>query len=309
MKEKNINSLFLIFVSVIVAALAGIIIFNLKAYIIYEKISNMKLPAVKTERINYYNVANALVSQAIKLDKLNAEFLALKADLLFGLLNEDLSGASDIKKKEIENLYIKAINLNPINFEYHLKLGWFYAQINKTGAKEEIQKAIELYPSYYRNYLYLSKYYLKKQKDKEAFNHLLLTFYHSKNIRMRKIMDEIKEDLKDSMAFSFDEKKKQLSFSVFMPGPELNFKKYGFPHINIPLGVRVYIKNSVKPEVLMYKDNILSGNFKKIASPDDTDSYEFNIEPSMADIYLDDLAIKTAPPQAIEKIEFIKKFK
>jgi hypothetical protein len=58
----------------------------------------------------------------------------------------------------------------------------------------------------------------------------------------------------------------------------------------------------------MYKDNILSGHFKKAASLDDTDSYEFNIEPGMTDIYLDELAVKTAPPQSIEKIEFIKKF-
>ena len=307
MKEKNINSLFLIFVSVVAAVLAGIIIFNLKAYIIYEKVLNMKLPVVKIERINYYNVANALMLQAIKLDKLNAEYLTLRADLLFGLLNEELSGASDIKKKEIENLYIKAINLNPINFEYHLKLGWFYTQINETGAKDEIQKAIELYPSYYRNYLYFSKYYLKNQEEKEAFNNILLMFYHGSNISWRIIMDEIKEDLKSSAAFSFDEKKKQLSFFVLMPGPELNLKKYGFSHINIPLSIRVHMRNSAKPEVLMYKNNILSGHFKQAASGDETDIYEFNIEPAMTDIYLDELAVKTIPPQTIEKIEFIKK--
>jgi len=308
MKEKNISSLFLIITAAIVIALSGVIFFNLKGYIIYEKLSNTKIPAIKTERINYYNDAIFMISQAIKLNKLNADYIALKADLLFGLLSEDLHSASDIKKKEIEDLYMKAISLNPVNFEYHLKLGWFYAQINDAKAESEIEKAIELYPSYYRNYLYFSKYYLKNKKEKEAFNNILLTFYRSGTGPWRKIMDEIREDLTAFPAFYFDEKKRQLSFFVSAPGEELNFKKYGFSHINTPLDIKVYVLNSAKPEILLYKNNILSGHFKKTASINEADIYEFNITPAMADAYLDELIIKTAPSQNIEKIEFIKKF-
>lgn len=308
MKEKNISSLFLIFVSAVIAVFIVAIFFNLKAHIIYEKALNMKAPAVKLEKINYYHNAIALASQAAILNKLNADYMALKADLLFGALSEDLSGKEGTTQKEIENLYIKAISLNPVNFEYHLKLGWFYTQMKESKAEEEMRKAIELYPAYYRNYLYFSKYYLKNRKEKEAFNNILLTLYYGGGGLWRKIMNEIKEDLKDSAGFYFDEEKRQWSFFVFVPGPEIDFKKYGFSHINIPLNVKVYMGKSENQEVLLYKNNRLLKNFKKTSSAGASDIYEFSVTPDMADVYLDELMVKTIPPQSIEKIEFIKKF-
>ncbi|MFA5337912.1 MAG: hypothetical protein WC330_06235 [Candidatus Omnitrophota bacterium] len=306
MKEKNINSLFLIFTSAVVAICFLAIFFNLKAYILYKKASVMEAPAVKIEKINYYNNAISLVSQAVSLNRINADYLALEADLLFGAFSENLNGMRYIKEKEIENLYIKAISLNPINFEYHLKLGWFYAQVNKGKAEEEIRKSIELYPAYYRNYLYFSKYCLKNQKQKEAFSNILLTLYHGGSVR--KIINEIKEDFKDSAGFYLDEKKRQLSFVVFVPGPDLDFKKYEFPHIKTPLSVKVYMKKSENQEVLLYKNNYLLNHFKKIPSEGETDIYEFSVTPDITDAYLDELMVKTRPAQGIEKIEFIKKY-
>jgi len=309
MKEKNTSFLFLIFVSVITAMLILAAIFNLKAYLISEKALKMKLPSVKMEKNIYYRDAVGLISQAVNLNKLNADYLAFKADLLFSALAEDLGAGDNGGRKEIEDLYGKAISLNPINFEYHLKLGWFYAQMGSDRAEEEIEKAIMLYPSYYRNYLYFAKYYLRNKKEKEAYFNLLAAFYHGSNITWRTIMSEIRDDLKDSTPFSFNERKKQLIFSEPAPGAEIDLKKYGFPHVNVPLNIKVYIKSSTKPEVLLYKNNILFGHLKQVSSVEETDVYEFNIDPLAADVYLDALALKTSPAQDMEKIEFLQKFK
>lgn len=308
MKEKNIGSLFLILVSAAIAVFIVGIFFSVKAHIIYEKALNMKAPPIKIGKIDYYNDAVTLMSEAIKINKLNADYLVFKADLLFGALSEQLAGTMHIMEKEIEDLYIKAISLNPANFEYHLKLGWFYAQVEETKAEDEIRKAIKLYPVYYRNYLYFSKYYLKNKKEKEAFDNILLTFYYGSNVWWREIMKEIKEDLKNSTGFYFDEETRKLSFVIFMPGPELDFKKYGFSHTNIPFDIKVYIKKSEDTEVLIYKNDYLIGRLKKTLSSGDVDIYEFNIAPYTGDIYIDELKIKTIPPKGIEKIEFIKIF-
>lgn len=305
MREKNINTLFLIFAAAITVMLAAFIIINLKGYLGYEKLSNATIPQPAAEKIDYYNQAVSLISQSIELDRLNSDYAAFKADLLAGLSGDDLYLAGDIRKKEIEELYLKAISLNPVNFEYHLKLGWFYAQINENKAAQEMQKAIELYPSYYRNYMYFSKYYLKNKKEKEAFSSLLLAIYRANGRTWRKIMEEMTDDLKKSTAFSYDEVNRQLSFFVAAPGEGLDFKKYGLPHINIPLSLKVYVSVQTNPEIFLYKNNMLFGHFKKIASKGEMNIYEFNIAPN-ADIYLDELAIKTSPVQAIEKVEFMK---
>ena len=295
--------------STVIVVFIVAIFFNLKAYILYEKTLSMKAPIVKIEKINYYNDAISFVSQATILNRLNADYLALKADLLFSALSENLSSMEHIKEKEIENLYIKAVSFNPINFEYHLKLGWFYAQVKDDKAKNEMLKAIELYPTYYRNYLYFSKYCLKNKKEKEAFSNILLTLYYGRNIAWRNVMKEVKEDVRGSASLYFDEKKRQLGFVVFMPGPEIDFKKYNFPHINIALDVKIYMKKSENPEISLYKNNHLFGHFKKTFSEGETDIYEFSVTPDMIDIYLDELTVKTHPAQGIEKIEFVKKFK
>lgn len=309
MREKSINNLFLVLISIFAVALAAVIFLNLAAYIFYEKAIKMKLPVLKIEKINYYNNAILLLSRAVEVNKLNAEYPAFKADLLFGLLSEDNPSAGDARKKEIEDLYLRAISLNPVNFEYHLKLGWFYAQMNEKKAEDEMQKAIKLYPSYYRNYFYIAKYYLKSKREKEAFCNILLSLYHGGELSLwRPILRELGSDLKSSQFFTFEEKKKYFSFFVFMPGAEFSFEKYGFPHINTLFTLRVYMKNEEAPQISLYKNNTLAGNFKKISPIDGANVYEFGMDQNMADVFLDELTIKTEPRQSIEKIEFIKNF-
>jgi len=280
--------------------------FNLIADILYEKILKTKFPSTKVGEINYYMDSLNLISKAINLNKANAEYLVLKADLLSCAFNENFKETLFGDKEDIEKLYIKAIKLNPIDFEYHLKLGWFYAQTKDKRAEDEIEKAISLFPVYYRNYIYLSKYYLMNNDDKKAFVNMLLALYYGKNLGGWNVMVRLKEDIKNHINFSLWGT--GLLFQTEGEGPVFDFKKYGFGHSSFPLTLRVYLQKSENRQVLLYKNEVLFARFQKLQSTGELDVYEFKIDPRNTDIYLDELRIRIQPLQNIEKIDFIKEF-
>jgi hypothetical protein len=306
MKEKETGVLALSFSLAFIGIIFVFLSFDLTAYSLYKSISEATAPVVRMKKIEYYQKAIDSISTAIALNGLNADYLAQKADLLSQVIADNLKTVFNTDKTEIENLYKQAINLNPVDFKYHLKLGWFYAQQQDKKAEEEIKKSITLYPSYYQPYLYLAKYYLKNRNEKEAFNSILLCLYYGRNIWSYHIINEIKDELKSAKDFSVDDRKREWRFNIYPTGEIFDFRNYGFTHIIIPLNIKVYLKVS-PAEVLLYKNNSLYGHFKKFGTAE-SNIYEFKIDNNANGIYFDELKIKTYPSQQIERIELISKF-
>ena len=313
MKEKNIDTKFVILFSVLMLCVIPLIIFlycNLRAYILYETALNKSNPTIKSEKINYYNEVFSLLTEAISLNKGNAEYLAKKGDFIAEAIKEDLNMPLSLEKNEVENLYKEAINLNPTNFNYHLKLGSFYASIGDPKAEEELSKAITLYPVYYKAYNELCKYYLSENKQDFAFKYLLLSRYYyprSNYSFNEEILVGLRKELAKNNRFIFYNVSRELGFFIFTPGNEFDFKKNGFPHTENLMSIKVYIKN-LPDAIRLYKDNLSLAYFKPKETIEDMKVYQLDIDPPELEAYLDGLVIKVTPASPIEKIEFIIRY-
>src|SRR3989338_6803849 len=230
MVEKNLtqkNSTFAIFLTMPLSIYCLLFIYsNLKADSFYAKALNLKKPTAVHEIEKYYRDSLDFISAAIKFSNNNPDYLAARADSLFMVMEAGLKEQLSARDSEIEYLYKWAMKLNPVNFEYHLKLGWFYLGRNGQKAEEELIKATELYPTdinvyryltkYYflkndkggliqatklypkdpENYLYLAKCYFAEGADKRAFSNLLLFLYYEqrediRHAEMKELMEQI----------------------------------------------------------------------------------------------------------------------
>lgn len=128
-----------------------------QAEVISMQVKEKKLVASRVDGILEYKKALNDLERAIALNPGNSAYFAQKADLLSSLflrddLRRELVGLEDFKNKEeilesAEDYYKKAINLNPTNPNYHLKLGWLYQLMaEKELMQEEFKKAILLDP-------------------------------------------------------------------------------------------------------------------------------------------------------------------
>jgi tetratricopeptide (TPR) repeat protein len=310
MKEKTFNIgviYFILFFSIIFAILCFFFIFsNLRANLLYEKAIIQEKPTVKSEKIAYYRKIFSLLSAAININRGNADCLVKKADYILEALDEDLGETLMINEKESEDLYKKAIALNPFNFEYHLKLGWFYVNKNNPEAEEELSRATKLYPTNSQVYLYLCRYYLKNKNEKAAFNGFILALNYAERKQRPKLINEMEKEFQDLPYLSLNKKRKELKFIAYPQNEEWNFKKEGFAHAKITLSIKVYVKEPLV-DVNLYKDSHSYGYFRYAENAEGINSYELILNSFPLDTYLDDFRIKTNPPSTIEKIEFIKK--
>ncbi|MEM7816906.1 MAG: hypothetical protein QXZ20_03260, partial [Candidatus Aenigmatarchaeota archaeon] len=241
MKEKKFKKekyLLAIAISIINFVFIYFIFVNLKAVIIEQKIDLKKVPSVKLEKIDFYKRNIYLLNNLISLIPQNAEYLIKKADCLRMAMDDGFKELFSIQDKEIEELYQKAIFLNPLNFEYHLKLGWFYIDKDTNKAKKEFLSSIELNPTDFHPYLYFSIYHLKNKDGKQAFINIISALYFKAS--PQKIIEEVIPQIKDDLNLVFDDKKRELKFVAFPKEEIWDFKKEGFPQIKIPINIRVY---------------------------------------------------------------------
>lgn len=311
MKEKNLDGKLniIFFIALIFILMSAFrIYFNTKANFLYEKAIRKDKPAPAAAKSDYYKYIFSLLNQAIALNNKDADFYAKKAEYLSQALDEGFKEALAINPDEIIDLYKKAITLNPINYEYHLQLGWFYLNKGDTeSAQNGLLKAAHLYPTNFQVYLYLSRYYLKLNDEGKAFNNLILSMHYAGKRAFRMIINAIKQDIGNSSALLLNEKAREVKFITYPINGEISFKHQGFPHEKIPLKIRVFVKKGSESVSLIYKGNI----YKVLLWADNTpelDIYEINLDTFAADAYLDDFAIKISPPINTERIEFIYKF-
>lgn len=301
--KKDNYKICIIFSTIIIFILASFVITGLWAELLYQKSFSVKKDYLLGNKLKRYNQAIALITKAIKIRKDKASYYATKADYLFEISSGSINR---IQRAEIEELYKKAVNINSINFEYYLKLGWFYSTQNDLKAEEFLLKASQLKPKEYKTYFYLSKHYFKNQKPAEAFNNILLFMSMSLDWRHRKILDELKEEISHAPRFLLTKKTNDLIFTIYPKNNQFSFKKEGFAHVQIPLIFRVYAKGTPR-ELQVHKEGLLYGNFVHSIDIEGYRIYEYSLDPYSDKTYLDDLIIRIDPLISMEKIEVIKK--
>lgn len=324
MREKRVSEfegyIFLGAVSIIIIICSFFVFTNLKATLLYEKAVSRKKPSLKIEERIYYRELDSAISKMIQLSPGKADYYAKKADSLLKANDSGFQKELFIDKIDIEKLYIKAIKLNPVNFLYHLKLGWFYFLENRNAeAENELRIAKSLYPAHEevdnylgRYYLAVSEEYLRNSQEKEGFKNFLLAAYYIFNRRAGRYTFNMKRfEVLPHVSWwkrTGQRKKgeKQLHYSVSVGKYKLDFKEFGFPHQKIPLTIKIYLnKNSSIKSVNLYKNYSVIGFFKRIEATSEQDIYELDIKDFETSTYLDDLWIETRPRIIIEKIEIV----
>lgn len=123
----------------------------------FERINQQKISNVGIHAIVAYEDAINEINKAIAVNHNNSKYLSKKADLLMELaLRNDLKDEFRVFKEFKEpaqaldiarTLYEKAIDLNPTNFDYHLKLARLYSILGEKDLRQqEYKKALFLNP-------------------------------------------------------------------------------------------------------------------------------------------------------------------
>ena len=128
-----------------------------QAEAIFEKIQDKKIESSGVEAILDYRKTLKSIDKAVALNPSNSIYLNKKAFILSELasredLRNDLYTLKEFKgQKELlglaEDLYKKAINLNPTKADYHLRLGWLYFTLESRDlAEKEFKNSLLLDP-------------------------------------------------------------------------------------------------------------------------------------------------------------------
>jgi len=290
---------------------------NLKASLLIERATQTILDPyeVKSAIAYYFKDVLSSFSEAIQLNRENAELYTDKIKYLDIARDRGLEKELNIDARaDSEELYLKAISLNPTDYYLHLELGRLYIDEKRfEEAEEELMKSHGLSPKDIETFLYLVKCYLglgKKEGvrvDEEIFKTLLgamsVVGYDRENIWNR--MTEI---IKEIPVISWDRRSAELKYIAELGVDIYDFKQRRFPHDKIPLTIRLYIKDPVQ-EVALYKSHIRFQSFRKIKATPEYNVYEAKIEYFPKDTYLDDLRIETRPSAIIDRIEMSRSLK
>jgi hypothetical protein len=308
-KPFNFKLKALFFIIALILILFSFFIYNhARASILYDKFISAIKPSPGPAEILYYKDELYLIAEALRFSKDNANYYADKANTLFTASSRGFKQTLGIKKAEIESLYKKAIKLNPVNYQYHLNLGWFYAQAGKKNlAEKELTAASQLFPTNFQIYFYLAKYYLSNKKEKIAFGNLLLTFYYAPPFYWLRICPALREYLSTSSHILLNEKNREMRYVVFPLRHNFDFRNQGFPRRVVPLKIKIYLRNPVENATLEYKGYSFKA-FSWQGVEAGYDVYETTLDSFSSRSSFDDFRIATNPSVNIEKIEFIYKF-
>jgi tetratricopeptide (TPR) repeat protein len=342
MNQKIINKKskpFILIPVIFLIVYCGLFIYSsLKSELIYEKVVKINRPAVRSELESYYRNTLSLLSEAIKFNKNNADYLVTKADYLVMAGDDGLKVELSIADSEIEDLYSRAVKLNPINFEYHLKLGWFYADRDDEAAETELIKAIELYPKNFDVYLYLIKYYsqkgfeeelvkavklyprkpeshlylmkhyLEKKDEKKAFWSMVSFLHYIKDqVLKHATIKDFEQEIANLPNIFVSYQKNLIQLSIYPGTNKFDFKEADFLHDQINLTFKVYVRGN-REVVSLYRGSFLYANFEELSPVFEQTVYQLLLNNFSASSYLDDFEIRTGPHSSIEKIEILRGF-
>ncbi|MEI8349349.1 MAG: hypothetical protein WCI77_04260 [Candidatus Omnitrophota bacterium] len=313
MREKIFETKMLYWLSSIVilaiAVCACFLYTNTASMFLFEKAVNHKKTALDYAENDYYTTVLSFLTKAIAYHNGNAEYIVLKADTMLQASGEGLANALVIKDDEIEGLYRQAIDLNPINWEYHLKLGYYYAQKENPHAEGELLRAAQLSWKNYKPHRYLAQYYIQKQDYKKAFNHMILFLAYAN--QWERVRDYFKL-LSDTIPIKAEVHSKwgdmSIHFVAYPGASDFKLHAYGFPYEKVPFKIIAYL-NKPLTTVKLYRNNSFYADFRWIGEKENMNMYQLELGISSADPYLDELLIKTGPQSLIEKIVFIRDYK
>jgi len=322
--EKNINKTGRMIGFTILPFLIVLLLYpvycNVRANRAYQEYLSYKGLDSDKDR-DYYERLNLLISKAIGFKPGEPLYYSERGDHYFNLLEAGFGQELDIGQDHIVGAYKKAIELDSANSINYLKLGWFYNGRDNEEAQKFLNIAKDLNPSERKIYYYLAKHYLKVGEEKKAFssileglnsiNHNLIRFkdwgsgkwggMSSGFLRELKMDEYVLKDIiyRDRKYFQF----------TFEPGSNLiNFKRENFPHSQVPLTLRVQIKDDLA-QVELLKDNMF---FKKMVLSDQTDTdmstFELNLDFIDSEAYLDQFSIKARSVESIDKVELVVLF-
>jgi len=340
MNQKVLNKKATLLVAMFLIIYCGLFVYsNLKAKELYDQAVNLDKPIARSGLKNYYRNSLSLLSAAIKVNKANADYLTAKADQMLMAIDDGLKVELSISDSEIEDLYSRAVKINPVNFEYHLKLGWFYvgrddkkgeAELIKAvelypkefntylylikyyfqkGSEVELIKAVELYPEKPEPYLYLAKYYFSQRAEKKAFQNLLsFLHYEIREPSRHEAMKELMAEIENSSQFIYDWDAKKIGFTAYPQSDDFDLKREGYPHLKIGnLRFIVHAKGGAG-KITLYEGDAPYANFEKRELNPEFSIYRFHFRKFEADGYLDDFKIKIDPTILIDKMEIVQYF-
>ncbi len=276
---------------------------NLRGYLFYQRAFLLEKPSLQLGLEEYYQQAISLTSQAINYSPVDTDYLARKADYIFGALNDGLGSQLLIKAEDAQGFYLRAVELNPLNFEYHLKLAWFYSGSDDQKAEEEFKKAVSLCPFGAQPYVLLAKYYLGKSDYAAGFGNLIVVLQYSRE-EWYKLLVEVEGKINNGSPITLDDKERTVFLEIFPGNYEFEFKKAKFPHAKIPVRIKVYT-DAAQAEPSLYLGRVPYARFTKLGGTEEN-IYELSVDEAKNEGYLDDFIIKTADYSPIKKIEIIK---
>ena len=273
---------------------------------LFEKANIENKPSLKSEKIRYYRQILPFISKAIAIRGDNSDYYMINADLFRKAIEDDLEHEISIYRDNIEDLYLKAVSLNPVNFEYHLKLGLFYAVQGDRRAEQELLKTKSLYPKNKQIYTYLCQYFLTEKNYKGAFSSLISYFSLSPEGYWfgAVVEEELKEALADFSQLVLDKEKQELRLIIYPNSSEFSFEDKNLPLEKILLKIRVY---SYNPEniVAFYREGVFWQNFKENESAADFFIHELDLGFISPKENLSNFSIKVTNNSSIDKIEMV----
>ncbi len=291
-----------------VGLVAFFLILRLQAYFLEKKVFSSRKPRTKQGRLIYYRKALERLSAAIEKRKGIARLWRHKADYMHNAYKDNLSQKLEINKNDIEKLYLKAVSLNPANYNYHIILGNFYRIFGINKAEKELVVAKKLNPAGVDPYFHLTRFYLKNNQPKQAFFSLLEFFYYEKaQGYWRSVLKGLQKELASRPSLLFQTRRWSLGYSAAGQGYEYDLGKNGFPHIKLPITIRVYLENG-RSQLFLYRNFSRYAAFEKVKKDKHFSVFEYKITSYSKNTYLDDFSLKTGDFSPIKKIEFIKYF-
>ena len=312
MESKNNYSIatYILFTAIIFAIIysTNFIFSNLKADFFYKKAMSQEKDVLESEKVDYYRQALGFLTKATKFNRSNPAYYSTKADFIVQALEDNLGEELSISQEQAEELYIRSVQLKPSDFEYHLKLGWFYVGKDDEKAEKELVQTVGLYPTGHEIYFYLMKYYIKQKDEKKIFSNFLLATHYSDQHWFVIFMDLFRRRHEFNQIVIDGHPKWSGKFIYDFDNEEFDFKTERLPHLQIPLKFKVYIKDK-HDEVILYNGNISYLKFKKIDDTKEMSVFELYLENFPKDVYLDDFRIRTKMYSPIDRIEVIKEFR
>jgi len=311
MESKNNHLIigYILFVVVIFGIIysTNFIFSNLKADTFYKRAISQEKDALGEEKTDYYRKVFASLAKAIKLNKSNPVYSSTKADLIVQALDDGLGKELSISQDQAEKLYIKSVQLKPTDFEYHLKLGWFYVGRDDEKAEKELIKTVGLYPTGYEIYFHLMKYYIKRKDEESVFKNFLLTTHYCQP-NWFPIFKDLARKTKKFKRIAVEYRPKwSVKFIYDLNDEEFNLRDEGFPHLQIPLKFKVYTKEK-HDEVFLYKGHVPYLRFEKVEDVEEVSVFELSLDDFPKNVYLDDFKIRSKMYSSLDRVEVIKSF-